>query len=72
MGRIVKAEYDAEQQTLRLLEPLEGFADRAQVTAVVEKADEPERPWKSLRGILSKEAGDDLARAIDEMFPVEK
>jgi len=71
MTRIVKAEYDAEHQTLRLLEPLEGFEDHDQVTAVVNKAD-PQRPWKTLRGILSKEAGDDLARAIDEMFPIEK
>jgi hypothetical protein len=71
MGKVVKAEYHAETQMLRLLEPLDGFQDHEQVTADVNKV-APERPWKSLRGILSKEAGDDLARAIDEMFPIEK
>jgi hypothetical protein len=71
MAKIVKAEYDAEHQTLRLLEPLEGFQDNEQVTAVINKSAD-ERPWRSLRGILSKEAGEELGRAIDEMFPVEK
>jgi hypothetical protein len=71
MGKIVKAEYDAEHQTLRLLEPLEGFEDHEQVTAVVNKNDQA-RPWQPLRGVLSKEAGEELARAIDEMFPIEK
>ena len=71
MTRIVKAEYDAEHQTLRLLEPLEGFEDHDQVTAVINRAHD-QGPWQSLRGILSKEAGDELAQAIDEMFPIEK
>jgi len=71
MTRVVNAEYDAQHQTLRLLEPLEGFEDGAQVTAVINPK-VPRRPWLALQGILSKEAGDDLARAIEEMFPTEK
>jgi len=71
MTKVVKAEYDAEHQTLRLLEPLEGFKDHAKVTAVV-NAEDLDRPRKSLRGVLSKEAGEELARVIDEMFPIEK
>lgn len=71
MTKIVKAEYDAEHQTLRLLEPLDGFKDGAQVTAVV-NTEEPNQSRKSLRGILSKEAGEDLARVIEEMFPIKK
>lgn len=71
MTKVVKAEYDAEHQTLRLLEPLDGFENGAQVTAVV-NGTKPQRPWLALQGILSKEAGEELARAIDEMFPIEK
>jgi len=71
MTKIVKAEYDAEHRTLRLLEPLDGYENGEQVTAVVNKAD-PQRPWLALEGVLSKEAGDEFARAIDEMFPIEK
>ena len=71
MAQVIKAEYDAEHQTLRLLEPLEGFQDHDQVTAIVDK-DQTGRPWRSLRGILSKEAGEELARVINEMFPPEK
>jgi hypothetical protein len=71
MTKIVKAEYDAEHQTLRLLEPLEGFDDHAQVTAVVNRAD-PERPWMALSGVLSGEDGEAFARAVDEAFPIEK
>jgi hypothetical protein len=30
------------------------------------------RPWLAFHGCLKGEAGDDLARAIEEMFPIEK
>lgn len=65
--RIVKAEYDAQRNELRLLEPLEGFADGAKVEITVVKTD-PSR-WADLSGIISGEAGDSFARAIDELFP---
>jgi hypothetical protein len=68
---IVKAEYDEKSQTLRLLEPLEGFQDGEKVTAVVNKLD-PGRPWLALQGVLSGEDGEAFARAIDEAFPIEK
>ena len=71
MAKIVKATYDAQHRTLRLLEPLEGFPDGEQVTAVVNKAD-PERPWMALSGVLSGEDGEAFARAIDEAFPIKK
>lgn len=71
MTKIVKAQYDAQSQTLRLLEPLDGFNDGDRVTAVVNSED-PQRPWLALRGILSGEDGEAFARAVEEMFPIEK
>lgn len=76
MSKVLTAEYDAEQNTLRLAEPLEGVADHEKVTVTVlppaapsRISPDPERPWLAYSGVLSKEAGDDLARVIDEMFP---
>ena len=53
MAKIVTAEYDAEQQTLRLIEPLAGFEHHDKVTLVVNKLD-PQRPWLALSGTLSR------------------
>ena len=71
MTKVVKAEYDAEHQTLRLLEPLEGLENGAQVTAVV-NSDQPDHPLKAVSGILDDEAGESFARAVEKMFPIEK
>ena len=70
MTKVVLAEYDAAQNALKLEEPLEGVRDREKVTVTVEKpVVDPSRPWLGLSGSLSKEAGEDLARAIEELFP---
>ena len=72
MGKLITAEYDAATNTLRLVEPVEGLQDRQRVRVTIFKPPTPdgsEPSWKRFDGILSKEAGDDLARAIDEMFP---
>jgi hypothetical protein len=76
MSKVLTAEYDAEHNTLLLAEPLEGVKDHARVTVTVTPpsvaplvSPDPERPWMAYSGILSKEAGDDLARVIEEMFP---
>jgi hypothetical protein len=34
-----------------------------------EPPSEPERPWLAMRGIMSKEDGEDFARALNELFP---
>jgi hypothetical protein len=70
MSRVLIAEYDKEARTLRLAEPLAGFDDHASVRIVVEESTPPLAPWAHLKGSLSKEAGDSLAEAIDEMFPM--
>ncbi|HEV7922413.1 MAG TPA: hypothetical protein VGR02_16625 [Thermoanaerobaculia bacterium] len=77
MTKTLKARYDAEHNVLRLVEPLEGFANDADVEVTVETAaeakvpgDEVERPWLALEGSLSREAGEELARNINELFPM--
>lgn len=72
MAKVLTAEYDAEHNTLRLMEPLEGVKDHETVNVIVSPAApaaDPERPWLAFENKLSKEAGEDLARTIDEMFP---
>jgi hypothetical protein len=69
MSNLVKANYDAEHNTLRLVEPLVGVKDSEEVDVLVTKHFDPERPWLAFSGILSKEAGDDFARAVNELFP---
>ncbi|HKO57875.1 MAG TPA: hypothetical protein VJ276_18555 [Thermoanaerobaculia bacterium] len=77
MTKTLKARYDAEHNVLRLVEPLEGVADEAEVEVTVKEptqAEAPddgvERPWMRLAGSLSKEAGDEMARIIEEEFPM--
>ena len=67
MSKVLTAEYDEKHRSLRLLEPLTGVKDRAKLRVFVEPSLEAEeRPWTHLRGILSREAGDSLARALNE------
>ena len=70
MSKVVKAQYDDVNQTLHLLEPLEGFENRETVSVIVHHAD-GKRPWSDLRGILSGEEGEEFARIIEEAFPTE-
>jgi hypothetical protein len=70
MSKVVTAEYDAAANAFRLDEPFEGVADHAKVTLTVTPAEsDVDRPWLALSGSLSKEAGESLARAVDELFP---
>ena len=67
MSKVVKAQYDEQTRTFRLLEPMEGVADHEEVSLVVK----PKRPWSHLEGSLSAEDGEAIARAIEEAFPIE-
>jgi hypothetical protein len=69
MSKPVKASYDAEHNTLRLVEPLEGVQDREEVDVIVTKPDDPTRPWLALKGTLPEENAEELSRLINEMFP---
>ncbi|HEX3068164.1 MAG TPA: hypothetical protein VHX14_06280 [Thermoanaerobaculia bacterium] len=70
MSKVLNAEYDDATHSIRLLEPLEGFADREKVSIIVHHA-EGNRPWSDLRGLLSGEEGEEFARVIEEAFPIE-
>jgi hypothetical protein len=71
MTKTVTAEYDAEQRTLRLPEPLEGLSDGQRVEVTVNA--EPSNPdWWRFCGVLSGDNGESFARAIDEAFPIER
>ncbi|MEA2164548.1 MAG: hypothetical protein QOK37_2675 [Thermoanaerobaculia bacterium] len=72
MGYFVEAEYDRDTHTLRLLEPMDGFGDHERVSVLVDKVIDPERPWLALENSLSGEDGEAFARAIEEMFPIER
>jgi hypothetical protein len=70
MTKVVTAEYDAEHKALRLVEPLEGIRDHQTVQVqVITAPSTDERPWLALSGSLSKEAGETLSSALDELFP---
>ena len=71
MSKVLNAEYDDATHSLRLLEPLEGFADHERVSVVIVDHVEAKRPWSDLRGLLSGEEGEEFARAIEEAFPIE-
>lgn len=72
MTKVVTAEYDAAQNTLRLVEPLDGVRDHEKVTVQViatENEEGANADSLALRGSLSKEAGEELSRIVNEMFP---
>ena len=70
MSKVIQADYDATANVLRLVEPLDGVADHERVTVTVNpSAEGAERPWLALSGSLSADAGESLARAVDELFP---
>ena len=62
MNRRVRAEYLAEEQKLKLDEPLEGVKDGEKVRIAIESG------LESLAGSLSAEAGRELAAAVKDAF----
>lgn len=72
MSKVVTAEYDAAENALRLVEPLEGVRDHEKVQVVVTQTVDAERPWMEFRGRLSGEAGQEFADLVEEMFPTQK
>jgi hypothetical protein len=57
MPRTVAAEYLAEEQTLKLDEPLEGVADHARVqVSLTAGTSAIAKPWLDLKGSLPNEA----------------
>jgi len=71
MTKVVKVEYDADANVLRLEEPLEGVADHARMQVTLERPANGDR-WASLRANLTPAQIDELASLIEEEFPIEK
>ena len=73
MTKTVTAEYDADAKVLRLVEPLEGVPNHEKILVTfVEPLPPGKHPCDKFRGILSGEDGEDLARAVEELFPTER
>ena len=70
MSFVRKATYDGVAHSLRLPEPLEGFADQENDSVIGDLTD-TKRPWSDLRGLPSGEEGEEFARDIEEAFPIE-
>ena len=68
MQKTVTAEYLADERKLKLDAPLDGVADHARVLVAIEEGAPADRPWKSLEGTLSVEAGESLAASVEELF----
>ena len=69
MTKTLLAEYDAFENSLRLMEKIPELRDHEKVRVVIEvDSEEADRPWLALRGTLSVEAGDSLAASIERLF----
>ncbi len=69
MGRTVEAEYIAEENVLKLTEPLSGIRDHQKVEIEIRPAAVAvDQPWLQLAGSLGDEDGRRVASAIREAF----
>ena len=70
MSKVMDARYDAKENVFRLEEKPEGVSDHEMVSLRVVPRREPAA--QSLSGSLSREGAEEMARLIDEMFPIER
>jgi len=69
MARTIEAEYLAEQNVLKLTEPLTGVHDHAKVAVEIKSASTFEsQPWMALAGSLDGRSGSEVARVVNEAF----
>ena len=69
MTRTIEAEYIANENILKLAQPLSGVADHAMVSIEVKEAPAASgQPWLALAGSLGEEEGCELARAVRDAF----
>jgi hypothetical protein len=64
MNKHIRAEYDADTESLRLIDPLEGIENHQHILIAVEERMEESRGWRALRGSLPSEAAEDLRRVL--------
>jgi hypothetical protein len=73
MSKVVTAKYDAAANALRLAEPFDELEDHEEVDVTVAKRTHGgAESWRPFVGCLAGEAGDDFARVLEEMFPIER
>jgi hypothetical protein len=63
MNKHIRAEYDADTESLRLIDPLDGIENHQQILIAVEETQEA-GDWRALRGSLPAEAAEDLRRVL--------
>jgi hypothetical protein len=69
MARTIEAEYFAEENVLRLSEPLTGVRDHARLVVEIKHSFRPEsQAWMALAGSLDGDSGREVARAVNEAF----
>ncbi len=64
MNKHIRAEYDADTESLRLIDPLDGIENHQQILIAVEEKMGESRDWRALRGSLPSEAAEDLRRVL--------
>lgn len=64
MNKHIRAEYDADTESLRLIDPLDGIENHQQILIAVEETQVEARDWRALRGSLPAEAAEDLRRVL--------
>ncbi len=65
MSRTIEAEYLAEENVLKLAEPLAGVRDHGKVRVTIDESVPADRgDWPT----VSEQAGQELAKAINEAF----
>jgi hypothetical protein len=69
VARTIEAEYLAEQNVLKLAQPLTGVRDHARLSVEIKDSSAPEsQPWMALAGSLDKHSGREIALAVNEAF----
>ncbi|HEX3070248.1 MAG TPA: hypothetical protein VHX14_16905 [Thermoanaerobaculia bacterium] len=64
MNKHIRAEYDADTESLRLIDPLEGIKNHQLILIAVEETQEDVRDWRTLRGSLPSDAAEDIRRVL--------
>jgi len=69
MARTIEVEYLAEENVLKLSEPLTGVCDHARLAVEIKDSSRPEsQAWMALAGSLDGHSGREIASAVNEAF----
>ncbi len=69
MTRTIEAEYLAEENVLKLDEPLTGVRDHAKLSVEIKLSSTPgAQPWMRIADSLDEHSGREVALAVNEAF----